>query len=95
MKICFITKYPPIEGGESSKAYWLIKGLGERGQNICCNVTNAWGMEDPFIENKCAIRDSRTDNLLVFIHCPDSHAIRTRVAGLGSQRPLVPKIPLD
>lgn len=50
MKICFITKYPPIEGGESSKAYWLIKGLGERGQRVF-TVTNAWEVEDPFREN--------------------------------------------
>jgi len=44
MKICLISKYPPIEGGESSKAYWLAKGLGERGHEIYI-VTNAWEVE--------------------------------------------------
>jgi len=27
LKILFLGKYPPIEGGESSKAYWLVKSL--------------------------------------------------------------------
>lgn len=44
MKIAFITKYPPIEGGISSQAYWLIKGLGEK--NIKVDViSNCWEVE--------------------------------------------------
>jgi len=50
MKICFICKYPPIEGGESSKAYWLAKALGERGHEIHI-VTNAWEVECDYREN--------------------------------------------
>jgi len=50
MKICLISKYPPIEGGESSKAYWLSKGLGERGHEIFV-VTNAWEVESEYREN--------------------------------------------
>lgn len=49
MNICLISKYPPIEGGESSKAYWLAKGLGERGHRIHI-VTNALEVEDIFRE---------------------------------------------
>lgn len=41
MKICFIGKYPPIEGGVSSQNYWLARGLGERGHEIFI-VTNAY-----------------------------------------------------
>ncbi|MEW5760768.1 MAG: glycosyltransferase family 4 protein [Candidatus Thermoplasmatota archaeon] len=49
MKICFISKYPPIEGGVSSYTYWLCKALGERGHKIHI-VTNAWEVEDDYRE---------------------------------------------
>lgn len=49
MKICFITKYPPIEGGVSSKSYWLAKSLGERGHEVYV-VTNSWEVEDEYRE---------------------------------------------
>jgi len=50
MKICLIAKYPPIEGGESSKAYWLAKGLGENGCEVHV-ITNAWEVESNCREN--------------------------------------------
>ncbi len=50
MKICFISKYPPIEGGISSSTYWLAKGLGERGHEVHI-VTNALEVEDEYREN--------------------------------------------
>jgi len=50
MKICFISKYPPIEGGISSRTYWLVKALGERGHEVHL-VTNAWEVEDKYREN--------------------------------------------
>lgn len=49
MNICLISKYPPIEGGESSKAYWMAKSLGLRGHNIHV-VTNAFEVEHEFRE---------------------------------------------
>lgn len=49
MKICIIGKYPPIEGGVSSKVYWLAKGLGNKGHEIHI-VTNAWEVETDFRE---------------------------------------------
>jgi len=49
MKICLIAKYPPIEGGESSKTYWLVRALGELGHEIHV-VTNAWEVEDEYRE---------------------------------------------
>jgi len=45
-----ISKYPPIEGGESSKAYWLAKAIGERGHEVHV-VTNAWEVETNFRES--------------------------------------------
>lgn len=50
MRICFISKYPPIEGGISSSTYWLAKGLGERGHEVHI-VTNALEVEDEYREN--------------------------------------------
>lgn len=49
MKICMISKYPPIEGGVSAKVYWLAKGLGERGHEIHI-VTNAMEVEEEYKE---------------------------------------------
>lgn len=40
MQVCFISKYPPIEGFVSSHTYWLVKALAERGHTIHL-VTNA------------------------------------------------------
>lgn len=49
MRICLISKYPPIEGGESAKAYWLAKALGEKGHGVHI-VTNAWEVESDYRE---------------------------------------------
>jgi len=49
MKICLIAKYPPIEGGESAKTYWLAKAIGERGHEVHV-VTNAWEVESEYRE---------------------------------------------
>lgn len=49
MRVCLIAKYPPIEGGESAKCYWLAKALGERGHEIHI-VTNAWEVESIYRE---------------------------------------------
>ena len=31
MRICLISKFPPIQGGISAKTYWIAQGLAERG----------------------------------------------------------------
>jgi len=49
MKICFISKYPPIEGGVSARVYWLAKALGERGHEVHI-VTNALEVEEEYRE---------------------------------------------
>lgn len=33
-KIALLSKYPPLEGGIAAKAYWLARGLAERGHEI-------------------------------------------------------------
>ena len=47
MKLCFITKYPPIQGGVSAQCYWAARGLAERGHLVRV-VTNADEVEDVF-----------------------------------------------
>ncbi|MCD6367903.1 MAG: glycosyltransferase family 4 protein [Candidatus Aenigmarchaeota archaeon] len=49
MKICLISKYPPIEGGVSSKNYWVSKALGKMGHKVYV-VTNSWEVEDDYRE---------------------------------------------
>jgi len=49
MKICMISKYPPIEGGVSTRTYWLAKALGERGIEVHI-VTNAQEVEEEYKE---------------------------------------------
>ena len=48
-RIITISKYPPIEGGVSSRAYWLAKALGERGHEVHI-VTNAQEVEENYRE---------------------------------------------
>ncbi len=47
MNLCFITKYPPIQGGVSAQCYWAARGLAERGHLVRV-VTNANEVEDIF-----------------------------------------------
>jgi glycosyltransferase involved in cell wall biosynthesis len=47
MKICFVTKYPPIQGGVSARCYWLARGLAERGHTVVV-VTNAQEVESEY-----------------------------------------------
>ena len=49
MRICIISKYPPIEGGVSARIYWLAKALGERGHEVHI-VTNALEVEEEYRE---------------------------------------------
>lgn len=47
MKVCFLGKYPPIEGGVSANNYWLAYGLAERAHQVYV-VTNADEVEDEY-----------------------------------------------
>jgi glycosyltransferase involved in cell wall biosynthesis len=47
VEICFITKYPPIQGGVSMHCYWAARGLAERGHRVFV-VTNADEVEETF-----------------------------------------------
>jgi glycosyltransferase involved in cell wall biosynthesis len=49
LKILFLSKYPPIEGGISSRTYWLAKALGQIGHEVHI-VTNAQEVEECYRE---------------------------------------------
>lgn len=70
MKICIISKYPPIEGGVSARAYWLAKALGERGHEIHI-VTNAIEVENEYKE-KFDINDPEFIPRNVYLHSTDA-----------------------
>ena len=71
MRICLISKYPPIEGGESAKAYWLVKALGEKGHEIHI-VTNAWEVESDYREKiESSDLDGNYQPRGVYIHNTD------------------------
>jgi len=72
MKICFITKYPPIQGGVSSRAYWQAKTLGERGHEVHI-ITNSLEVEDDYKE----VFDLNDPDFLpenVFLHSTDAES---------------------
>ncbi len=47
MRLCFVTKYPPIQGGTCATTYWLAYGLAERGHQVFV-VTNSAEVEDDY-----------------------------------------------
>lgn len=48
MKICYISKYPPMQGGISSTNYWMLKGLSEKDIEIHV-VTNSNSVEEEYL----------------------------------------------
>lgn len=67
MKVCIISKYPPIEGGVSSETYWLAKALGEIGHQVFV-VTNSWEVEEDAREriNKDELTNLEPKNVTVY-----------------------------
>ncbi|MBA7524270.1 hypothetical protein ES705_16407 [subsurface metagenome] len=73
MRICMISKYPPIEGGVSARVYWLAKALGERGHEVHI-VTNAPEVEEEYRE-RIETNDQQYAPENVFVHStnPDNN----------------------
>ncbi|MDP3769647.1 MAG: glycosyltransferase [bacterium] len=97
MKVLYIGKYPPIEGGVSAGNYWLIRALGKRGIQVSV-VTNAFVVEDMYREEldlphdhtHGAISDFQPANVHVHSlekqapsHIPYSPAYLSRIINLG------------
>jgi len=91
MKVCLISKYPPIEGGVSARIYWLAKALGERGHEVHI-VTNAQEVEEEYRE-RIETNDQQYAPENVFVHStnpdnnpwhiPFSKAYTERIANLA------------
>lgn len=91
MKVCLLSKYPPIEGGVAAKVYWLAKALGEKGHEVHI-VTNALEVEDEYKER---INDNKKEysHQNVYVHnsnpynnpwhIPFSKAYTERIANLA------------
>jgi len=47
LRICLLTKFPPIQGGIAAKSYWLARGLAEAGNEVYV-VTNACSVEEQY-----------------------------------------------
>lgn len=58
MRILIIGKYPPIEGGVSSRTYWLAHALAKRGVEVTV-LTNAFRVEESYRE-KLDLSDEET-----------------------------------
>src|SRR3989338_437959 len=94
MKILFISKYPPIEGGVSARNYWLAKALGERGVEVSI-ITNALQVETEYREEMYSEGEQIFEELQpknVFFnslnqkppaHIPYSEAYLSRLINLG------------
>ncbi|HHY94076.1 MAG TPA: glycosyltransferase family 4 protein [Firmicutes bacterium] len=52
MRVCMVTKFPPIQGGIAAKSYWLARGLGETGTEVHV-VTNAGCVEPEYRITGC------------------------------------------
>ncbi|MBU4510379.1 glycosyltransferase, partial [bacterium] len=91
MRICIVSKYPPIEGGVSARVYWLAKALGERGHEVHI-VTNALEVESDYRE-KFDVNDPEFIPSNVYLHStnadtnpwhiPFSKAYTERIANLA------------
>ena len=83
MQVCFISKYPPIEGFVSSYSYWLTKALGQRGYTIHV-VTNA-GEVDP--QYKEVMHNHDTPNVVYYTTRADN-----RLGGIPIFNPFTEKL---
>lgn len=59
MNLMMIGKYPPIQGGESSKIYWLMRGLANRGNKISV-ISNCMEVETPY---RCQLDEEDIERL--------------------------------
>ena len=50
MKVAFVCKYPPIEGGESTTCYWTARSLADAGHDVFV-VTNSAEVEAGYREH--------------------------------------------
>jgi glycosyltransferase involved in cell wall biosynthesis len=80
IRICFISKYPPIEGGVSSLTYWLAKALGKKGHEVHI-ITNAWEVEAEYREKIDPVEiNNQYQPKNVYIHHTTSFTDSSRIS---------------
>lgn len=47
MRVCIVSKFPPIEGGIASRTYWRVRQLLDAGHDVAV-VTNSGSVEAPY-----------------------------------------------
>lgn len=62
-----ISKFPPIEGGMASSAYWLARGLQEKNENVTI-LTNSNVVESEYRIANCDIINKNMDIKLIELH---------------------------
>ncbi len=91
MRVCIISKYPPIQGGISAKVFWWARGLEERGHEVHI-VTNAEEVEEEYKEQIVVDREKYApQNVYVHStaadnnpwHIPSSKAYAERIASMA------------
>jgi len=94
MKILMISKYPPIEGGVSSRNYWLAKALGDRGIEVSV-ITNALACEEEWragldMGDVASLKMHQPKNVFFYslkdeppFHIPYSQGYLSRLVNLG------------
>jgi glycosyltransferase involved in cell wall biosynthesis len=100
VRICFVGKYPPIQGGTSSESYWAVRGLAEAGHQVYV-VTNAAEVEpayrielepadaehlEPTFAGGGAVRVFRPEHAgRRLSHIPMANPFVSKLAGLATQ----------
>jgi hypothetical protein len=99
--ICFVGKYPPIQGGVSAETYWAARGLAEVGHEVFV-VTNAAEVDEgyrirlapadaqqlaPTVANGGAVRIFRPEpsSGRRMGHIPMANPFVTKLAGMATQ----------
>ncbi len=85
MKICMISKFPPIQGGIAARTYWLARGLAEAGHEITI-VTNSASVEKEYKIEGCNEHLQTLKNIRICSisdttpwHIPNSEEYATRL----------------
>jgi len=85
MKICMVSKFPPIQGGIASRTYWLARGLAEAGCEITV-ITNSDCVEKEYKITGCDDHLKSLKNIKIYSigddnpwHIPNSHLFTTRL----------------
>ncbi len=64
MRVCMLSKFPPIQGGIAARTYWLARGLGEAGIEVEI-ITNANCVEPEYRISGCDGHLERMKNVRI------------------------------